>query len=147
MGLPIPSVKQLARQHAVSTSTAQRAVQLLSQWGLVRVEPGRPTLVAPRAVPAAAVVETVQSRRRDDDLCATQALDLEVRRLGTTVATLRTWADSDDTESLHRLLLGAVKRDGGQPSEIEDYELIVRTPATKPSLRRTCRSHRGIAAV
>jgi hypothetical protein len=72
-------------------------------------------------------VETAYSRRRND-LSATQALDLEVRRLGTTVATLRTWADSSNTEALHRLLLGAVKRDGGQPSEIEDYELIVRTP-------------------
>ncbi len=136
MGLPIPSVKQLARQHAVSTSTAQRAIQLLSQWGLVRIEPGRPTLVAPRAMPAAdaSVIEPAQSHRRDDDLSATQALDLEVRRLGTTVATLRTWADSGDTEALHRLLLGAVKRDGGQPSEIEDYELIVRTPGDETVL-------------
>jgi integrase len=48
VGLPIPSVKELARQHGMAPSTAQRAVQLLSQWGLVRIEPGLPTLVAPQ---------------------------------------------------------------------------------------------------
>jgi DNA-binding transcriptional MocR family regulator len=34
VGLPIPSAKDLARQHGMSPSTAQRAVQLLSDGGL-----------------------------------------------------------------------------------------------------------------
>jgi hypothetical protein len=37
-----------------------------------------------------------------------EAIELEVRRLGITVASLHTQANPGDTESLHRLLLGAV---------------------------------------
>src|SRR5699024_5220770 len=48
VGVPIPSIKQLARDFNVSVSTAQRAVRLLDDWGLVRVATGRPTLVQPR---------------------------------------------------------------------------------------------------
>jgi hypothetical protein len=57
-----------------------------------------------------------------------EAIKLEVCRLGATVASLQTQADPTDTESLHRLLLGAVKRYGSKPQEIDDFELIVRRP-------------------
>jgi integrase len=57
---------------------------------------------------------------------APQSLDLEVRRLGVPVATLRTQAVPGNSDSLHRLLIGAVKRQGCQPSEVDDFELIVR---------------------
>jgi hypothetical protein len=53
-------------------------------------------------------------------------LELEVRRLGAVVATLSTQADPQDGESLHRLLIGAVKRHGCKPTEVDDFELIVR---------------------
>jgi DNA-binding transcriptional regulator YhcF (GntR family) len=121
IGLPIPSVKELAREHGISASTAQRAIQLLSQWGLVRVEPGRPTFVAPREKNVVEVTVTPA-----DTVAPSQALELEVRRLGTAIATLRTRADPNDSESLHRLLLGAIKRHGCQPAEIDDFELVVR---------------------
>jgi DNA-binding transcriptional regulator YhcF (GntR family) len=78
IGLPIPSVKELAREHGISASTAQRAIQLLSQWGLVRVEPGRPTFVAPREKNVVEVTATPA-----DTVAPSQALELEVRRLGT----------------------------------------------------------------
>jgi len=47
-----------------------------------------------------------------------------------TIAWRMTYAQADpsDTASLHRLLLGAVKRHGSQPQEIDDFELIVRRP-------------------
>lgn len=35
-------------------------------------------------------------------------------------------ADPNDSESLHRILLGAVKRHGCQPAEMDDFELVVR---------------------
>ncbi|WP_460660872.1 tyrosine-type recombinase/integrase [Kribbella swartbergensis] len=125
IGLPIPSVKDLAKQHGISPSTALRAVQLLSEWGLVRVEPGMPTLVAPRtAEPDVAVAEVRPNQVGEAG--APMPLELEVRRLGVPIATLRTLADPTDTGSLHRLLLGAVKRHGCQPSEVDDFELIVR---------------------
>jgi hypothetical protein len=65
---------------------------------------------------------------------ATQPLDLEVRRLGLTFAKLRTQADPGDGESLHRLLLGAIRRRGCQPSDIDEFELIVREPGDQSVL-------------
>jgi len=55
-----------------------------------------------------------------------QSLELEVRRGGVPVSTLRTQADPNDSASLHRLLVGAMKRQGCQPSEVDDFEMIVR---------------------
>lgn len=125
VGLPIPSAKTLAREHGISSSTAQRAVQLLSQWGLVRIEPGMQTLVAPR--PAEVTLLPSETPSGVGDKAVTpRSLDLEIRRLGVSVATLRTQSDPNDSESLHRLLIGAVKRHGCQPSEVDDFELIVR---------------------
>jgi GntR family transcriptional regulator len=92
VGLPIPSAKELARAHDISPSTAQRAVQLLSQWGLVRIEPGMPTLVAPRMAESS-VVLTEAPTDSDDKAVAAESLELEVRRLGFPVATLRAQAD------------------------------------------------------
>ena len=129
MGLPLPSVKEIGRESGVSPSTAQRAVQLLSEWGLVRIEPGRPTFVAPRPdVASASDAESLTENPSASMTAGLGAIELEVRRLGTTVASLQTQADPSDTASLHRLLLGAVKRHGSQPQEIDDFELIVRRP-------------------
>ncbi len=130
IGTAIPAIKQLAREHEVSVATAQRAVRLLDEWGLVRVATGRPTLVQPRASEdpgMEAVTEapdiTVESLAVSE---GQQPLDLEVRRLGATVASLQTNADPADTTTLHRLLVGAVKRDGADLAAIDDYELLVR---------------------
>ncbi|MEU8227316.1 tyrosine-type recombinase/integrase [Kribbella sp. NPDC048915] len=130
VGLQMPPVKEIGRQNRVSPSTAQRAVQLLSEWGLVRVEPGRPTLVAPRqaAAPTVEVADAALEGPPAPMPFGPEAIKLEVRRLGVTVASLETQADPGDTGSLHRLLLGAVKRHGSQPQEIDDFELIVRRP-------------------
>jgi integrase/DNA-binding transcriptional regulator YhcF (GntR family) len=134
IGTAIPSVKTLAQERAVARSTIHRALHLLQEWGLVRVVPDRPTLVLP-TTPAAGrpsidpatlpvEVHTAQAADRLD----TQALELEVRRLGVHVATLRSKVAAQDDDSLHRLLVGAIKRQGGLVAEIEDYELIVRMP-------------------
>jgi hypothetical protein len=92
VGLPIPSVRRLARQRGISPSTAQRAVQLLSQWGLVRIEPGTPTVVA-SGTAELGVGPTEVASDSTDKAVVPQPLELEVRRLGVTVATLRTQAD------------------------------------------------------
>ncbi|PSL08193.1 DNA-binding transcriptional regulator YhcF (GntR family) [Haloactinopolyspora alba] len=130
IGMPIPSVKQLARDHDVSVSTAQRAVRLLEEWGLVRVATGRPTLVQPRADTEPQEPVTEQTNVETEPPGATgdgvQPVDLEVRKLGATVATLRTSADPADATVLHRLLVGAVKRDSAELAAIDEYELVVR---------------------
>lgn len=94
--------------------------------------PGRPTLVQPRPVPTvepAEPGETVDVVGPEGSVASPKAqrpLDLEVRRLGVTVARLRTNADPADVNVLHKLLTGAVRRDGAQDDASDEYELVVR---------------------
>lgn len=53
-------------------------------------------------------------------------LDLEVRRKDRTVAKLRAEADPRDADDLKRLLKDAVRRDGGAPADIGEYEMEIR---------------------
>lgn len=130
VGLPIPTVKELAKLHEVSVSTAQRAVALLDTWGLVSVETGRRTLVRQVPVPAADVVDTTLPADAGPDLgngqAGAQVLDLEIRRLGRTVTTLRAVADPDSAIDLHKLLASAIRRDNAAGADAGDYEMLVR---------------------
>jgi integrase len=123
-GLPIPPIKQIASTHGASAGTAQRAVKLLDEWGLVELNSGRRTIVkyaaatprasAPTAVPPPPSAES-----------APTSLDLELRQLGETIAKFRADADPADNADLRRLLVGAIRRSGGDLAEISDYELVV----------------------
>lgn len=124
-GLPLPAIKHLAEQHNVAPATARRAVQLLSTWGLVDVVNGRPTLVRQLATDADATAH-YEAAPRARQPAGTEALDLEVRHLGNVLSNLRTVADATDSDQLHQLLVGAIRRAGGDESAIADYELVVR---------------------
>jgi integrase/DNA-binding transcriptional regulator YhcF (GntR family) len=133
-GLPIPTIKELATTYSVSVPTAKRAVDLLAEWGFVHVTPGQRTLVR-RLPPDLRGLETVSiedHRRSGSAPPAIPAsrdaalLDLEVRRLGQTAHRVRCTANPNDAATLHRLLVDAVRRDGGKPRDIGDYELVVR---------------------
>jgi integrase len=126
IGLPIPSAKALGKEYGVSPSTAQRGVQLLEQLGLVRIEPDRPTLVQPRVAPTSPLLPTGDDQPADEVLGSPQQLDVEILRLGLSVASFRTQANPRDSASLHRLLLGALKRQGARPDDIDEFELVVR---------------------
>lgn len=132
IGLPIPSVKALARTHGVSASTAQRAVKLLDEWGLVSVTSGRPTIVQPRGNGSDLIDK---ARVTEEPSVGARPLDLEVRQLGSTIAALTTQADPSDTAVLHRHLVGAVKRAGQEIATIEDFELVVRQAGDDTVLR------------
>ena len=132
-------MKILAQELSVARSTIHRALHLLKEWGLVRVVPDRPTLVLPTAPltdqpPTADGSVPAEGPIAEDDRLARQVLELEVRRLGTLVTTLRAKVAADDDDSLHRLLVGAIKRQGGLPAEIEDYELVARLPGEAETL-------------
>lgn len=64
----------------------------------------------------------------DDDTPTTdmEELDLELRHLGRTVQTYRTWADPTHSAMLVQLLRDAIRRTGGQDTDAGDYELVVR---------------------
>jgi DNA-binding GntR family transcriptional regulator len=126
IGLPIRAAKALGKEYGVSPSTAQRGVQLLEQLGLVRVEPGRPTLVEPRGAPTSPPLPTRSDQPTREALGSSQQLDVEILRLGLSVTTFRTQANPSDSASLHRLLLGALKRQGARPDDIDEFELVAR---------------------
>jgi len=124
-GLALPAIKKLAELHAVSPSTARRAVQLLATWGLVDVVNGRPTLVRQLATEPSGVVDHAEIPQAGQPV-EPEGLDLEVRRLGKLVSSLSTVADPSDTNQLRQLLVDAIRRTGGDESAIGDYELVVR---------------------
>ena len=45
--------------------------------------------------------------------------------LGDPIAKFRAEADPEDTSDLRQLLVGAIRRSGGNLTEIDDYELVV----------------------
>jgi DNA-binding GntR family transcriptional regulator len=141
-GLPIASMKQLAVEHAVSVSTARQAVSLLAEWGLVDVGTGRRTLVrrlsprqAHRTGGGAASMRNLPGRASMRNT-PRELLDLEFRRLGRVVSKLKAAADPKDAAELRQLLLDAVRRAGGDATEVGDYEMVIR-----------CASEPGVSAV
>ncbi len=150
-GQPIPQVKQLACEHGVSVGTAQRAVALLEDWGLVDVMPGRRTLVrrfintdghsdveTVRLAEEVGLEEKAASEEKVDVTVATpslpEPLDLEIWRLGKVISRVRAVAAVIDHDALGRLLAAAVKRDGRPLSEIDTYEMVVRRAGEQDAL-------------
>ena len=135
-GLPIPTIKLLAATNGVSVPTAKRAVDLLASWGLVEVVPGQRTLVKSFSAGleyAAGESESAEQRvpsAGSERNGGTSSLDLEVRHRGRAAGKLRTTADPDDSDTLHRLLVQAIRRSAGDVTEIGDYELVVRYAGT-----------------
>jgi integrase len=64
---------------------------------------------------------------------AAQLVTLDLMHLGTSVRKMTTEADPTDFAVLRKLLLAAVRRSGGDVSQVEDYELAVHLPGqTEP---------------
>jgi DNA-binding transcriptional regulator YhcF (GntR family) len=124
-GLPLPPLKQIGTDHNASAGTAQRAVKLLADWGLVELNPGRRTIVNYAAsTPVSSYPTSVESVTHTGEP-ATASLDLEVRQLGTTIAKFRADGDPTSNPDLRNLHVGAIRRRGGDLTDIGDYELVV----------------------
>jgi DNA-binding GntR family transcriptional regulator len=110
-------MKSLADERGVAISTARKAVNLLGEWGLVDLSPGRPTVV--RKLQGSEVPEIVDAAPNSSSTIdpggnAQEWLVLEIRRLGRTVARLDAQASPADGNELRRLLTDAVERDADQ---------------------------------
>lgn len=129
-GLALPSVKHLGAAHGTSPSTAQRAINLLAEWGLVEVNRGRRTFVTYSPQSAAQTLPPIPIQPEPPTAIATERgiHDLVLRRLGTRVAAFRAEADPSDAADLRQLLVGAIRRSGGVLADIGDYDLAVSLP-------------------
>jgi integrase/DNA-binding transcriptional regulator YhcF (GntR family) len=134
-GLPIPPIKKLAQEYEVSVGTVQRAVGLIKQWGLVEEAPGRRNVVRRQGQPDGRSLSDAVALDSDDSLAVgPEPLDLEIRKIGEVVSTLRSVTDTADHNALARLLEGAVRRNGDAASEIDRYEMAVRRAGEPDSL-------------
>lgn len=85
-GRKMPSVREIAATHGVSTVTAGRALRLLSKWGYVRAESTRGYFVASRtgtedehSPEYLALLQELQAIRSDVDSLADRLQTLEDR--------------------------------------------------------------------
>jgi integrase len=82
--------------------------------------------VSPAASPPAPVSSVALREPPASPPDLSEALDLQLVRLGRTVRTYRTEADPANTSQLLALLMDAVRRVGGDDTEVSEYELVVR---------------------
>jgi DNA-binding FadR family transcriptional regulator len=130
-----PTEKQLAAEYHVAFGTAHRAMELLKTWGLITSSRGRrATVIRPPDQPVshldAAPAEPLAADVPPPSPMAVEGrrlLDLEIRRMGQVVKKITTEADPKDPRELRQLLVEAVKRAGGQESQIAEYEMDIRS--------------------
>lgn len=153
-GSEIPTLKKLAAAFGVAKGTAHRAVDLLRTWGLVDgggrghanvwVVPSENldtalTTRSPEMSPEQATAGTVpgDDKPSAEGAVATcgEPVDIEVIHLGRSAHRFSTVADPDDTFQMLGLLVDAVRRADGDPSEIGDYEMVVRYAGERGIIR------------
>ncbi|MCF7547412.1 tyrosine-type recombinase/integrase [Pseudonocardia sp. WMMC193] len=131
-----PSAPDLVEQHGVSLPTAKRSLVLLTEWGmLAREGRGQLRIVGP-AEELASVVPAAEPSvpAAPSAPPAIRLLTLIVRHRGSEVAKFSTAADPTDPVALHRILAAAVRRAGGDDTNIRDYEMDVKVPGESEPL-------------
>ncbi len=123
-GSHLPGIKELAVQYEVAPSTVHRAFELLREWGAVTGAPGeRPTVQA--ALVAAPLVDTRPVAVETTSPAVRALLEFRLRAAGAVVTTFSAEADPRSADDLRDLLRSAVRRTGGAPDDVADYELDV----------------------
>ncbi|GAA4689322.1 hypothetical protein GCM10023215_26930 [Pseudonocardia yuanmonensis] len=156
-GSPLPTVLDLSERYGIAVGTANRAVGLLKEWGLVDARRGARAIVLGRdeADPPASVItrdEGGDARQTDlveiSESCppavqvVAQAtaqlpdglLELVLRRRGADVNRVVTAPVPLNAESLRKLLLDGITRSGGSDEEIGQYELELRQVGASDAL-------------
>ncbi|SFM77562.1 Site-specific recombinase XerD [Pseudonocardia ammonioxydans] len=132
----LPAINRLAREHEVGVGTAYKALDLLQTWGVVRTRAGGGAVVLAPEQPTEPAVNTAAVPDERTPLAPQRRLlDFVVRRRGYVIADFSAEADPDDAPGLRELLVGAVRRDGRDPSELDDFTLEVSDPVLKERLK------------
>ncbi|QJY44814.1 tyrosine-type recombinase/integrase [Pseudonocardia broussonetiae] len=139
-GSLLPSNVELARQYGVATGTAHRATALLSEWGIVDVRQGRRAVVLDvvecgEVAQPVTTMSLIRGSGLDRQLTVGEfpaverfMADMHVRHLGADFARFSAEVDLNSGADLRKLLVAAVRRRGGDPAQIDEYEMDVRLP-------------------
>lgn len=137
-GSLLPGNKELTRRFEVAAGTAHRSATLLNEWGLTDVRRGHRAVVlgvgiaagagqsASGASQACGIGSDPQIAAVEVPTAARNVVDLHVRHLGADFARFSAEADLSSGSDLRRLLVAAVRRRGGDPAQIDEYEMDVR---------------------
>ncbi|GAA1843794.1 hypothetical protein GCM10009836_23930 [Pseudonocardia ailaonensis] len=155
-GSALPTTAEVAKSYGIAIGTANRALGLLREWGLI--EPRRGVRAVICALPQASeesasaecvdvvpderstpqdppvvVLETsvdeipyAEIRPTAAPMIGTGLIELVLRRRGEDVSKVVTAPVPMDPGALHRLLLDGINRIGGTAAQIGDYELEFR---------------------
>src|SRR5664279_1320827 len=149
-GSLLPTIKDLAGRYGVSVGTAYRATALLAAWGLVDIGRGRRGVITAAPIPPLGTTEAGEALDLNPEPAADpresvgrrRLLDLVVKRKGHVVAEFSAEADPDNADHLHQLLFDAVRRDGGDESQLSDFAMEVSDAEAKARLRTFVASSR-----
>ncbi len=139
-GSLLPTIKEHAARYGVSVGTAYRAVGLLAAWGLVDISRGRRGVITQVPVPIVRMPEAADLRPEpayveNVEIVRCRLLDLVIKYRGHVVAEISAESDPDDGRELHLLLIGALRRDGRDESDLSDFTMEVSDAATHVRLR------------
>jgi hypothetical protein len=128
----LPGIKQLAQDRGLSTSTVQRAFQLLRGWGVVEgATHERPRVAADiggYSSEQKVEVASVQPEARPNSATTSgdvRLLDFVLLHQGEAVSKFSTDADPDDADDLADVLLSSIDRSGLDVGRATAYELEI----------------------
>jgi integrase len=133
-----------ADDKAAAEDNTQAALDVAPPTSVPVSQPA-PASVEQHTAPAQADEPVAEAARRE-------AVDLEVVHRGQSLQTYRTQCDPNNSEELLELLLDAIRRTGGQESDVRDYELVVHYAGERGVVTRfiaplhVARALRGVAA-
>ena len=101
-GTPLPSVRELALEHAVNPMTISKAYAMLETEGLLERNRGKPMTVATRQKNPAALKQRLQQLEDEVEQLVLAARQLQLRKRDVVDLLNKRWEDEDDGSNRQR---------------------------------------------
>jgi GntR family transcriptional regulator len=101
-GTPLPSVRELAVEHAVNPMTISKAYAMLEAQGLLERNRGKPMTVAARPKPQSPLRDRLKQLDDEVEALVLAARQLEVAKRDVLDLLDKKWRDSDDSTGRQR---------------------------------------------
>lgn len=127
-----PSQKEIVAEHGVSAGTANRVYELLGDWCLVEIRPGKRALILePPDEPEIPDLDSM-----NQSATSSEYVEVELLHMGASVRKFSAKIDVSDPSQLERVLASAVRRIGAPEADVPDYEIEVTNRETGELLAR-----------